>query len=105
MAACRGQGPHRGVAHRWPGRLHDPGRPVAVRTAVPRRGECDGRGAAWGAGVQRGCRAAVRHPADPSWPTASTAASGRHEELAMTQNQVKILEGNTFVVSDERGDI
>jgi hypothetical protein len=23
----------------------------------------------------------------------------------MTDNQVKILEGNTFVVSDERGDI
>jgi hypothetical protein len=33
------------------------------------------------------------------------AGAARRGVLTMTENQVKILDGNTFVVSDERGDI
>src|SRR4030095_3316884 len=34
-----------------------------------------------------------------------TAGNARRGGRTMTESQVKILDGNTFVVSDERGDI
>src|SRR5579862_2931147 len=46
-----------------------------------------------------------RDPADLSWPAARVGPHCQHKECTMSDEMVEILNGNTFVVSDARGDI
>src|SRR5262249_23259546 len=91
---CRGQERrHRGSAPGRRGRLRVGRGPHAVRRYCPRPAEHDGRGAARSAdGIGR-----------PRAVGAGPAAVSR--EAVVSDGLIKILDGNTFVVSDDCGDI
>src|SRR5688572_21736456 len=71
---------------------------------MPRRRERHSDGVAGRARMPRGRRLVLRCPAALSQPATRETEPGR-EGRGMTENQIKILDGNTFVVSDAGGDI
>src|SRR4029450_101142 len=73
------------------------------RSVVSGGGERIGGDAARGVGVHGRWGVAVRDPARLSRPAERRGSIW--ERCAMSSIGVKILDGNTFVVSDERGDI
>src|SRR5262249_21874610 len=79
-----------------PGRLHRPYGRLAVRGDCPRQEKRHG-GVAAGRAHLRGKRGAARADA------AGAPRSGRRRPVS--SDQVTILDGNTFVVSDRSGDI
>ena len=67
---------------------------------VKGRSERGRRGPAGGVGMPRRPRAPVRDPADLPGPATWVGPDCRHAEGVMSDEMVKILNGNTFVVSD-----
>src|SRR3954451_20322586 len=87
------QGPPRSVTRRGRQGLFDHRRQGVVRPIGYGPRQRNGRDAARRTGVHRRCR-----------PTAGDSA-GLSRPATIKMNQVRNLDGNTFVVSDERGDI
>src|SRR4051794_2220786 len=84
--------------------MHGQGQQGVVRRIGQRWGERNGSGVARRAGLHGRRRFAARRPT--RLPGAAPGKRPRRKELiAVDGRQVKILDGNTFVVSDERGDI
>src|SRR5512133_1201494 len=96
-----------GVSDECRGRLRRDYRSISVRRNRPRREECDGCRPPWGDRgrgrdrVARPLSARFRRPGRID----SAAGSRACREVLVTDGLVQILDGNTFVVSDQRGDI
>src|SRR5204863_3380690 len=104
--------PDRGDRRQCRRRLRRERRPAGVRGPGHRAPQRDGRAAARSADRQRrpgragaGGAAVLRAPGAGPAGDARGLGDGRRRRFAVTKAMVKALDGNTFVVSDVRGDI
>ena len=94
------------LASQREGRRGDQDLQRPVRGHRHREGERDGRRAAWRRVARGRSHPARAVPAGPAGPTCSgEGGDGRERTTIVSDGIVKILDGNTFVVSDPRGDI